>query len=146
MDLAVGIAGNQELKDEEIVARVLAGETFLFEIIMRRYNQRLYRASRAILRNDAQAEDVVQDTYVRAYQHLAQFAGKAMFSTWLIRIAVHEALARVRNLKRYQEPEAMPDDKEDKMDRFASPAPDPERQASSSETRMLLERWIEELP
>ena len=60
--------------DEEIVDRVKAGDTALYEIIMRRYNQRLYRVARAILHNDTEAEDVMQDAYVRAYQHLDQFA------------------------------------------------------------------------
>src|SRR3954465_1518788 len=86
--------------DEEIVDRVLAGETALYEIIMRRYNQRLYRVARAILRDDSEAEDVMQDAYVRAYQHLHQFARRAPFSTWLTRIAVHEALARIRQRNR----------------------------------------------
>ena len=75
------------LSDEEVVARVLAGETSMFEVVMRRYNQRLYRVARAILRNDGEAEDVMQDAYVRAYEHLDQFAGRAKFSTWLTRIA-----------------------------------------------------------
>src|SRR5512142_2384664 len=86
--------------DEQVVERVLAGETAAFEVLMRRYNQRLYRVARAILRDDAEAEDVMQDTYVRAYQHLDQFAGRARFSTWLTRIAVHEALARVQRRTR----------------------------------------------
>lgn len=136
---------SEGMSDEEVVERVLAGDTPLFEIVMRRYNQRLYRASRAILRDDAQAEDVVQDAYVRAYQHLGQFAGRAKFSTWLIRIAVNEALARARRGKRYEESEPMAD-KGDRMDDFTSSMPDPEQQASNSETRRLLEQWIEALP
>src|SRR5512147_549573 len=84
------------LTDEEIVARILAGETALFELIMRRYNQRLYRVARAIVKDEGEAEDVTQDAYVRAFEHLDQFAGRARFSTWLTRIAVHEASARVR--------------------------------------------------
>src|SRR5689334_3766831 len=92
--------------DEEIVRRVLEGETALYEIIMRRHNQRLYRAARAILRDDSEAEDVLQDTYVRAYQHQGQFAGRAKFSTWLTRIAVHEALARVARRGRMEEIDA----------------------------------------
>src|SRR3954462_3877282 len=92
-------ASAESWTDEEVVDRVLSGETALYEIIMRRYNQRLYRAARAILRDDTEAEDVLQDTYVRAYQHLDQFAGRAKFSTWLTRIAVHEALARVERRK-----------------------------------------------
>src|SRR5687768_8593011 len=89
------------LPDEEIVSRVMAGETGLFEVLMRRHNQRVYRAARAILRDDREAEDVMQEAYVNAYTHLAQFGGRAKFSTWLIRIAVYEALARARRRGRY---------------------------------------------
>src|SRR5581483_9606324 len=67
--------------DEEVVDRVRAGDTALFEVIMRRYNQRLYRVARAILRNDSEAEDVIQDAYVRAYQHLDQFERRARACT-----------------------------------------------------------------
>src|ERR1700730_19085881 len=98
------VATSQEpLSDEEVVTRVLAGETGMFEIIMRRHNQLLYRVARAILRNDGEAEDVMQDAYVRAYEHLDQFAAKAKFSTWLTRIAVHEALARHHRRNRFEE-------------------------------------------
>src|SRR5215467_9279612 len=89
------------MSDEEVVGRVMAGETALFEVIMRRYNQRLFRATRSILGNDGEAEDVTQDAYVRAYTHLSQFAGRAKFSTWLTKIAVNEALARVRDKRRF---------------------------------------------
>jgi RNA polymerase sigma-70 factor (ECF subfamily) len=82
------------LADEDIVARVLGGDLASFELIMRRYNQRLFRVVRGIVSDDDEAEDVVQDCYVRAYEHLAQFEGRARFSTWLTRIAVHEAMAR----------------------------------------------------
>src|SRR5215470_15966195 len=78
----------ETLPDEEVVRRILQGENQLFELIMRRYNQRLYRVARAILRDDAEAEDVMQDAYVRAYEHLKQFAGRSKFSTWLTRIAI----------------------------------------------------------
>src|ERR1700730_3021438 len=142
------VATSQEpLSDEEVVARVLAGETGMFEIVMRRHNQRLYRVARAILRNDGEAEDVMQDdTYVRAYEHLGQFAGRAKFSTWLTRIAVHEALAGQRRGNRYQELEPTSEREGDPMDRFASLAPDPEQQASNSEIRTLLEEAVETLP
>src|SRR5256886_16216377 len=88
------LANSAELTGEEVVTRILNGETALFEILMRRYNQRLYRVARSILRDDGEAEDVMQDAYVRAYEHLDQFAGRPKFSTWLTRIAVHEALPR----------------------------------------------------
>lgn len=140
-------ATSQELlSDEEVVVRVLAGETGMFEVVMRRHNQRLYSVARAILRNDGEAEDVMQDAYVRAYEHLNQFAGRAKFSTWLTRIAVHEALARQRRGNRYQELEPMSEREGDPMDRFASLTPNPEQQASNSEIRRLLEEAVDSLP
>src|SRR4051812_1803057 len=90
------------LADEEIVARVCAGEGPLFELLMRRHNRKVFRAARAIVRRDSEAEDVMQDAYVRAFAHLAEFKGEARFSTWLTRIAVHEALARVRRERRLE--------------------------------------------
>ena len=140
------VISQDPLSDDEVVARVLAGETSIFEIVMRRYNQRLYRVARAILRNDGEAEDVMQDAYVRAYEHLDQFAGRAKFSTWLTRIAVHEALARQRRGNRYQELEPMSENDGDPMDGFASMALTPEEQVSNSEIRSLLEEAVEKLP
>src|SRR5712692_12092516 len=96
-------AASEGWTDEEIVERVKAGDTALYEVIMRRYNQRLYRVALAILRNNAEAEDVMQDAYVRAYRHLDQFAARAPFSAWLTRIAVNEALARRRSRARNEE-------------------------------------------
>ena len=135
----------QELRDEEIVSRVLHGETALFEIIMRRYNQRLYRVARAILRNDGEAEDVMQDAYVRAYEHLDQFAGKAAFSTWLTRIAVHEALARKRRMGRQEELDALQMNG-DSMGILKSSAPSPEAETAQLQARQLLETAIDALP
>jgi len=143
---AEAATSQEPLSDEEVVARVLAGETGMFEVVMRRHNQRLYSVARAILRNDGEAEDVMQDAYVRAYEHLNQFAGRAKFSTWLTRIAVHEALARQRRGNRYQELEPMSEREGDPMDRFASLTPNPEQQASNSEIRRLLEETVDNLP
>jgi len=134
------------VSDEEVVRRVRAGETGLFEIIMRRYNQRLYRVARAILRDDAEAEDVTQQAYVNAYRHLDQFASRAMFSTWLTKIAVHEALARARRRGRFDEQEAVNDGDGDTMEALKSPGADPERQAFAGELRGLIESAIEALP
>src|SRR3954451_3985183 len=85
----------EDWPDEEIVRRILHGDLVLFELLMRRHNQRVYRAIRSMLRDDSESEDVMQDAYVRAYEHLAQFEGRAQFSTWLTRIAVNEALKRL---------------------------------------------------
>lgn len=89
---------NVVLTDEDVVRRVLEGEVPLFEILMRRYNQRLFRVTRSIVENDLEAEDITQDAYVRAYEHLNQFQGRSSFSTWLTKIAIYEAYARVRRL------------------------------------------------
>ena len=130
--------------DEEVVRRVLEGDTGLFEVVMRRYNQRLYRVSRAILRDDAEAEDVMQDAYVRAYEHLDQFAGRAQFATWLTRIAIHEALARAKRRGRW---ESLNSDEETGEDMVPAPMHlNPEQQASSGEVRKLLEEAILALP
>ena len=133
------------LTDEEVVHRVLAGETALYELVMRRYNTRLYRVARAILKNDGEAEDVMQDAYVRAFQHLGQFAGRAKFSTWLTRIAVHEALARQQKAKRFEDWDAMNESKQDKIG--AAPLrSDPESQTAAAEMSKILEEAIENLP
>src|ERR1035441_2040621 len=95
-------ADREEWSDEHLVSRILAGVKPLYEILMRRHNQRLFRVTRAILQNNSEAEDVVQDAYVRAYEKLASFEGRARFSTWLTRIAVHEALARVNRQDRFR--------------------------------------------
>jgi len=139
------VSAQSELRDEEVVARVLAGETALFEILMRRYNQRLYRVARVILRDDGEAEDVMQDAYVRAYEHLNQFAGRAAFSTWLTRIAIHEALARKRRRGRMEELDALPGNG-DVMSILKSSAPTPENGAAQAEMRRILEEAIERLP
>lgn len=130
--------------DEEVVERVKGGETALYEILMRRYNQRLYRVTVAILRNGAEAEDVIQDAFVRAYEHLAQFEGRAPFSTWLTRIAVHEALARIRQRERH---EPLDDGEGEEISmKTVDSSPDPEQNASHSELSELLEAAVLGLP
>jgi RNA polymerase sigma-70 factor (ECF subfamily) len=131
----------EALTDEEVVARVLAGETPLFEVLMRRHNQRLFRAARAILREADEAEDVMQDAYVRAFERLAQFSGRARFSTWLTKIAVHEALARARRRRRT----AVSSD-EVLMTATSPEAGDPGAAAERRELAALLERAIDALP
>jgi RNA polymerase sigma-70 factor (ECF subfamily) len=129
----------RSLSDDEVVRLVLAGDEALFEALMRRYNQRLFRVARAIVKDDAEAEDVMQHAYVQAYAHLAQFEGRARFSTWLTRIALYEALARVRRSRRTP---GGPDPE----DALRSPGPSPEEQAAHAEARALLESTIEGLP
>jgi RNA polymerase sigma-70 factor (ECF subfamily) len=132
--------------DEDVVKRVLGGETALYEILMRRYNQRLYRVARSILRNDGDAEDVMQEAYVRAYEHLNQFAGQAKFSTWLTKIAVYEALGRLRRQGRTENLDSVLDSDRHVMARMTSDTRDPERQAYDHELRIVLEGAIDSLP
>lgn len=140
------VSGTDRLPDEEVVRRVLDGETALFELIMRRYNQRLYRTARAILRDDAEAEDVMQDAYVRAYEHLSQFAGRSQFATWLTRIAIHEALARAQKRKRTDQLGGNAWGEEDGEVNVAAAAPNPEEQLSALELGRALESAILSIP
>ena len=132
------------LPDEQVVIRVLDGQTALFEVLMRRHNERLYRAARAILRDESEAEDVMQQAYVNAYTHLRQFDGRSSFVTWLTRIAVHEALARARRRGRYTSMD--PDEQMRAPPGLVEASPDPERQAFSGELGALLESAIDRLP
>src|SRR5262245_9262630 len=135
---------NTTAPDEDVVRQVLAGNTSAFELLMRRYNERLYRAARAITRDDREAEDVMQQAYVNAFSNLRQFKGRAQFATWLTRITVNEALARVRRRGKY---EAFDDD-QSTVERCMTwnSAPSPERQAFTGELRDLLEWAIDDLP
>jgi RNA polymerase sigma-70 factor, ECF subfamily len=139
------VARTEALSDLEIVQRVKAGEGALFELLMRRYNQRLYRVARGIVKDDAEAEDVMQQAYVNAYTHLHQFADRAKFSTWLTRIAVYEALGRLRRRGRLLEIDAM----SERNDPRATPASrdlDPEQEAMAGELRLALERSLDAIP
>jgi RNA polymerase sigma-70 factor (ECF subfamily) len=129
------------LTDEDIVSRILQGDTPLFEVLMRRHNERIYRTARAILRDEREAEDVMQEAYVNAYVHLAQFDRRARFSTWLTKIAVHEALARARRRGRYQPI----DDCSPETLMSQTPSPDPEQQAFGRELGALIESAVDNL-
>jgi RNA polymerase sigma-70 factor (ECF subfamily) len=136
-----GFAATAEPTDEDIVRRVLDGDVASFELILRRYNQRLYRVARSIVGNDAEAEDVVQEAYLNAYRHLGDFAGRSSFATWLTRIAVHEASARRRSRQRMRNIE---------IDEAESLTMRPTRQAddalSTRELGDVLRIVIDELP
>jgi RNA polymerase sigma-70 factor (ECF subfamily) len=133
------------MTDEEVVGRVRAGETALFEVIMRRYNQRLFRVAHSILGNAGEAEDVTQDAYVRSYMHLDQFEGRAKFSTWLTKIAVHEALARLRARRKLVEIDAMSGAIEDGII-LESKSPSPEQEVMTNTIKIVIEAAVEKLP
>jgi RNA polymerase sigma-70 factor (ECF subfamily) len=139
---ADAVKAAETLTDEQIVERVCAGEQHLFELLMRRHNPQVYRAARSIVHDDGEAEDVMQDAYVRAYEHLREFEGRSRFSTWVTRIAVHEALARARRSKRFDPLDAS----EDGPSMPTAPVPSPEQQTSDTEMRRLLEQAVGALP
>jgi RNA polymerase sigma-70 factor, ECF subfamily len=138
-----GIEG-VEKSDLEVIEQILRGDTALFELLMRRYNERVYRAARSILRDDHEAEDVMQQAYVNAFTHLRQFNGSSRFPTWLTRIAINEALARVRYQRRYEPFNDELSHPEPRM--LQNAAENPERHAFTGELRQLLEWAIDALP
>lgn len=128
------------LDDAEVVRRVRAGETALFEVLLRRHDQRVYRAVRSFLADEDEVEDAMQQAWVQAYVHLGDFHGTAAFSTWLVRIAANEALQRLRRRARLA-PVADAAD-EEPMDTRAE---NPEERAAAREATRLLERAVDRL-
>jgi RNA polymerase sigma-70 factor (ECF subfamily) len=134
------------LPDSEIVKRVRAGDQALFEILMRRHNQRIYRAARAIVKNESEVEDVMQQAYINAFTHLHQFEERSQFSTWLTRIAVNEAISRRQKMRVAAMTENVEESRTDAMDNFTSSQPTPEHQAYARELQRVLEEAVDGLP
>jgi RNA polymerase sigma-70 factor, ECF subfamily len=138
------------LSDVEVVRRVRAGESELFEILMRRHNQRVYRAARAILKDEAEVEDVMQQAYINAFTHLHQFEERSQFSTWLTRITLNEAFGRRRKTQRTESLTTTAFRVGDEGGAFmrepTSPDANPEQQAYAGELRGVLEETIDRLP
>jgi len=133
------------LNDDDVVMLVRAGETGLYELLMRRYNQRLFRLIRSVISNPQEAEDVLQDAWVRAYEHLDQFAGRASFSTWVCRIAFYEALGRMRKARRVT-PLEDDDPKVLAAGSGGTRVGTPEEQMMSDELGRLIESSVDRLP
>ena len=142
-------AARPDAPDEALAARAAHGDVSAFEALMRRHNRTLFRTARAILRDDAEAEDALQEAYLQAYRALPAFRGEARFGTWLVRIVANEALVRRRKEARraqivpMQSADATPELEElrdDDMDQR------PEPSAERAEVRRLLERQIDALP
>jgi RNA polymerase sigma-70 factor (ECF subfamily) len=127
------------LTDGEVVRRVVAGERPLFEVLMRRYNQRTYRVVRSILRREADVEDAMQQAWLQAWRRLPQLDEPEAVAGWLARIAANEALARVRR----PEP-TRPLEEDDQVE--ARGTIDPERQASAREQARAVEAAMDRLP
>ncbi|HET6378453.1 MAG TPA: RNA polymerase sigma factor [Methylocella sp.] len=135
--------------DACLVERALAGDGTAFQAIMQRYNQRLYRLARSILKDDSEAEDAVQDAYINAFKHLDGFRGGSSLGTWLARITINEALGRLRRSRRTVELECL--DTEEEMTRIiqfpqAAARADPERATAQREILTLVEKVTDSLP
>lgn len=137
--------GMETYSDEKIVSLVLEGQVELYELLMRRYNRRLFRTTRAIVKDDAEAEDVMQEAYVRAYANLSAFRGESSFATWLTRIAVNEALARAKRRGLLDEIDDIESEGGREMP-LPSPTRTPERIAAERELKAALEAAIDALP
>jgi RNA polymerase sigma-70 factor (ECF subfamily) len=142
------IADVDSLSDKELVLRARQRDERAIRAITRRYNRRLYRVARSILLNDGEAEDVVQETYVRAFTGLDLFRDEAGFGTWLTRIAMNEALGRLRRRRPTVDWDTHGEDRiHAEIIQFpVSASNDPERTMARSEIRDVLEHSIDELP
>jgi RNA polymerase sigma-70 factor (ECF subfamily) len=134
--------------DSVLATRTAAGDEAAFEALMRRYNRKLFRVARSILKNDADAEDAVQDAYLQAYRRLGDFRGEAQLGTWLTRIVINQALMRLRADRRDRGVLSFHDDHTDAR---GPEVPDersesPTDAAFRAEIRRLLEHRIDELP
>ncbi|WP_339697493.1 RNA polymerase sigma factor [uncultured Roseivirga sp.] len=134
-----------KMSDTEVIRRILSGEKELFEILMRRYNQTLYRVIRSYMTVESDVEDAMQEAYLKAYEKLDQFRGNAAFSTWLVRIGMNEALQRIRKNKRI----FFIDEQVEASGRIIQ-LPDngqmnPEKNVIKHETRLMVEKSIDQL-
>lgn len=135
--------------DAELVQRALARDDAAFRTIMERYNRRLYRIARSILRNDSEAEDVVQEAYVNAFAHLDSFRGESSLATWLSRITMNEALGRLRRERPAVGLETLEAQRaEAQIIQFPQTVTsgDPERTMAQREILQLVERATDNLP
>lgn len=126
------------ISDEELIQRILAGEKRLFELLIRKYNQRLYRIGMSILENETEAEDAMQTTYINAYEHLSRFEQRASFGTWLTRIMLNQCYEQ----KRKSKPVLTNFEQTDNFVNMKTPA----NELANKELGSLLEQAIAQLP
>ena len=130
--------------DMQLVRRALARDGDAFRTIIKTHNQRLYRIARGVVRNDSEAEDIVQEAYVKAFAHLDAFRGDSSLATWLSRIVINEALGRLRKRRRTV---ALPENPQAEIIRFPlNPSDDPERTMAQRQILQLVERATDSLP
>ena len=143
--LAISLTGDED--DRTLVEHVRRGNNAAFGLLMRRYNRRLYRTARAILKDDGAAEDALQEAYVAAYRHVGNYRGDAAVSTWLTRIVVNEALQTLRRTRRERVVVPFDESSTERVEQVPDmPMATPENAAVRAEVRRLIERKIDELP
>lgn len=148
--IETGTAGGAPIPDDErsMAADIARGDRPAFECLMRRYNSRLYRLARATLRDRTEAEDALQDAYIRAYQSIGQFRGEASLATWLSRLVLNECLARLRRDARRRNVIAIvsPNTPIESPPMFEREIESPDKALGRAQMRALLERKVDELP
>jgi len=132
-----------ELTDEQVITEILAGEKNKYALLMRKYNQRLYRITKGYLQDEAEIEDTMQDTYVKAYQNLAKFEGRSQFGTWVTKILINECLQRVKKINRK---DLYENTAENSITMNITDHQNPETKALNRELKQVLEKNIESLP
>lgn len=137
---------NHKIIENQVIKRILGGEKELYEILVRRNNQKLYRIIRGFIKDEAEIEDIMQDTYIKAYTKLYQFKLEATFSTWLIRIGINESLARLKEKgKLYQLNEQSDNFNNTVLEIPDSKQLNPHEKMIRNETKQILENAIDSL-
>ncbi|WP_424989355.1 RNA polymerase sigma factor [Flagellimonas sp.] len=141
-----GDINDSKLKESIIIDRINSGEKELYEILIRRNNQKLYRVVRSYLNNSMEIEDIMQNTYLKAYENLPKFKSNSLFSTWLIRIGINEALARIRERSKIHQVETVVYPRMNSILEIPDvEQPNPETHIINKEARILLERLLDSL-
>jgi RNA polymerase sigma-70 factor (ECF subfamily) len=146
---AIKITEYEEFSDEELIEKILGGEKDLYGRIMRKHNQRLYRIALSIVKEDSEVEDIMQETYVKAYEQLPRFERRSAFSTWLIRILISEALSHIKRKRRIKYIDPRPPEKEEHQSVYDLTTTDilnPEEKTLNNELKTILEQALQKLP
>ena len=148
--MTIPIEQNRLVPDDDaaLVQRIRAGDSSAFEVLMRRYNRRLYRLARAVLKDDKEAEDALQEAYLCAWRSMAQFRGEAALSTWLSRLVLNESFGRARRTARRHNviPMVSSNTDVDMSNMAADEAGRPDKLLARTQIRAVLERTLDELP
>lgn len=142
-------AAAQSVDDDQVIERVKSGETRAYELIMRKYNKRLFRIARTYIADEDEIEDILQEAYIKAYEQLPRFEKRSKFSTWLIRIVINEAMAHKKSRKRFTSFTYDRADEPGAIHELQVPVPNkesPVEKLMNTELRNILEKAVDRLP